>query len=282
MEYFNYTSLDNFKNLELGYFLLKVTPEMADEFLSVSIGNRDINKGNIRALEQLMREGKYFYDVPSSGIAFDKDGKLTNGHHTLTAIKNVGIEQVVILCVGAGHHEYTDTGKSRSMKDSMVMSGNADLKDVSPIATNILRINMGNGITNRGYNSSTDSFTRDEVIKFAKANQDILLSLYEKDKVFRREYCSFSYNRLETGVRCAIIYDLIYNQNYNENDVNTFMYGITSMDTQESKIIDNLRKRLNKDATCAKKADRMSFESVESLIRGRFSAYIKQLKVGES
>jgi hypothetical protein len=75
-----------------------------------------------------------FYGNNGESIKFDVDGFLKDGHHRLTAIKESGTTQTMLVITGCGHTETIDKGKSRSMKDTMVMSSNEETRNNSYLA----------------------------------------------------------------------------------------------------------------------------------------------------
>lgn len=61
MKPFNYRSLADFKTNNFEDYILDVNPALAQKILSLSIGNRKLNKNNVTALANDMTAGKYDY-----------------------------------------------------------------------------------------------------------------------------------------------------------------------------------------------------------------------------
>jgi hypothetical protein len=94
-----------------------VTPQMARMYLSTSPGNRKISIQKVRAWKEKMDQGKFARI--SQGIAFDKENRLINGHHRLTAIIQHGgsIPLYVTYNEDRENYKYYDCGMSRSTSD---------------------------------------------------------------------------------------------------------------------------------------------------------------------
>ncbi len=66
-----------------------VTPEMATEWLAKNVKNRNIVKGHLSALEQVLLRGEWVLNGDT--IRFGKDGFLKDGQHRLAACVNTGV-----------------------------------------------------------------------------------------------------------------------------------------------------------------------------------------------
>ncbi len=69
--------------------VMHVTPELAEQWLAQSGGNRKLDEGRVLAYETAMRNGDW--KLTAQGIIFDVNGNLTNGHHRLEACKRSGV-----------------------------------------------------------------------------------------------------------------------------------------------------------------------------------------------
>ena len=100
----------------------RITPEIAKEYLSHNIINRNISDGKVRAYAKDMENGKW--QLNGESITFNESGELTNGQHRLTAcIKcNHYFDAVVVRGISDSVSLY-DRGRSRSVADAMVMEG---------------------------------------------------------------------------------------------------------------------------------------------------------------
>lgn len=263
-------TIDAVKGMEYDAFLYTVTPEKAKELMGATIGNRKLNKDNLHCLEKAMNSGNYFYDVAGSGIAFNPDGKLTNGHHTLSSIMETGKTQTLTMLVGANHLEHTDTGKSRSIKDSLVMSDNEKLAPIAAIVKNILRFKNGGVIRNQG---GKGEFSMEEIINFAKENYDDIFTVYDYDFKLRCKGSFLKYPKTEPAVLCAIVYKLIYLDGNDADIVRDFIYGAVCLNNPtDNKIILGLRRHMNSDREACK-SKRKDFTYFQERVFKDFEKY---------
>jgi hypothetical protein len=100
-----------------------VSPQIADQWLSRNPHNRPVSQGRVREYAALMAKGEWL--LSPDAIAFDWNGNLMNGQHRLWAL--IESEQTLTFLVVRGLHpeafKITDTGKSRSANDVLVIEG---------------------------------------------------------------------------------------------------------------------------------------------------------------
>lgn len=99
--------------------VMEITPALAKEMLSTSLGNRRMRGWYIELLAASMKRGEW--RVTSQGIGFDMHGHLRDAHHRLTACVNSGIsfDSVVVLGMRTDAYEVTDTGINRTYADRL-------------------------------------------------------------------------------------------------------------------------------------------------------------------
>jgi hypothetical protein len=220
MERIEFKSVNNFINADFNVFEIFVTPKIAQQLLSASIGNRRLDKGTLQSLERDMINGTYNYRVFGSGIAFNRLGLLVNGHHTLNAIINTDKSTFLQITLGSEDIEKGDTGKRRSLQDSAIMGGfGSEISKLSKLGANCLRITHNIPITNVGIKHEID---RKEILDFTRNNYDILNEIYNKiisfkkinkDKIIKR------YPKIEPSVIGCIIWDMIVNYKFYSESV---------------------------------------------------------------
>ena len=126
-----------------------VTPEMAAEWLSTNPRNRSIKEFKVKQLEEAIRSGNW--ELTHQSIGIDENGKLVDGHHRLTAIKNTGIGVDMLVIFNAVESTKIDIGVSRNDRDSLYMSGIIDKNSVEyrcttyPLVTFIALRSFGQG-----------------------------------------------------------------------------------------------------------------------------------------
>ena len=94
-----------------------ITPEIAKEMLSTSIGNRAIKRSRIKKYSGELQRGAW--RVTNSGIGFCWNGHLRDGHHRLTSIFETGIAALIPVTMGLdpSFNEVIDTGVGRTAGD---------------------------------------------------------------------------------------------------------------------------------------------------------------------
>ena len=121
--------------------VIKITPEMAAGWLGKNGANRPIRKYRVRAYAEEMLRGRW--RVNSQGISIDRDGRLVDGQHRLSAIVLAGVtvEMAVIFDApgGAGVAETYDGGLLRTNPDALHFHGVDNSKAVSSIVAAMRR-----------------------------------------------------------------------------------------------------------------------------------------------
>lgn len=276
--YFNFKK-ENLINAEYKSFVVTITKDTAKEMLLTSIGNRKINKENVNALKRDIDNNDYHYQTPGSGIAFNKDARLVNGHHTLTAFVHSNKDTLTLnITVGAEYLDKCDTGKSRTLGESAVMCGHGELEKIVKLAANILRIRKNLVLTNSGVKKTIPN---QEIFSFAEDNKEELFEIYDKIQNFKDtnkgNYIP-SYPKFEISVIGAVAWNLIHEKNYNKEEVYYFMTSMMLFGggNNPHKIISKLYKKLDKDSR-ARKPENMSFDAFKDLVISSYEKYSKEI-----
>ena len=100
-----------------------VTPEMAEEWLTVNNGNRNISNPRVDLFVKLIREGKFC--LTHQGVAFYEDGYLADGQTRLTAITRSGVAVWMFVTRGLPRSAIhaIDGGRPRSVRDVLHFLG---------------------------------------------------------------------------------------------------------------------------------------------------------------
>lgn len=115
---------------------VKVTPELAIQWLSKPAKNRSLSENHVSRLARSLRQGDW---VPTNdAISFNDDGELTNGQHRLTAISQTGIPAQCLVVKGIGM-EALDAGRKRSVADGLGIEGIDSPLILSPAITMLWR-----------------------------------------------------------------------------------------------------------------------------------------------
>lgn len=101
--------------------IVRVDPSVAAAWLESSRGNRRISHEHVKRLAEAMTSDCYI--TTHQGVAFDCDGTLVDGHHTLWAVLLSGctIELMVTRNLRREAIRVIDTGKNRSLQDRLTL-----------------------------------------------------------------------------------------------------------------------------------------------------------------
>ncbi|EIP99475.1 hypothetical protein OpiT1DRAFT_03993 [Opitutaceae bacterium TAV1] len=117
-----------------------VTPETASEWLKRNEGNRRLSPVHVKRLAQEMRAGRWA--LGNDAITFDANGRLVNGQHRLTAVRESGMaaQFAVLRGVSPSARDVMDMGHKRSLGDMLTL--NHGVKDGLAVAaiSNILAL----------------------------------------------------------------------------------------------------------------------------------------------
>jgi hypothetical protein len=112
-----------------------ITPDIAAAYLARNPRNRLIEKRIVRRYASAMRAGHW--ESTGQSIQFDTTGDLVDGQHRLTAIVETGLSFTMLVVRGLSPsvRDVIDTGKARTLADSLRLRGTAD----SPTVGGMLR-----------------------------------------------------------------------------------------------------------------------------------------------
>ena len=249
-EYLNKRPNQKVKSDEYDCNVADINPKIAQSMLMLSAGNRKTDKENIHKIARDMVLGLYSWDTKGSGIAFNPDGYLNDGHHTLEACIKSGktIRMQVILGHKKDACRNCDTGKSRKLADAAYLSGEItkEQQDYVIVVKNVLDIINGKNPTNSS--AKKDEFRVDQIASYIRTNEGKLDNVEKKYKSMKKNLQTC--NKLEGKVLKPIYYELVYLRGYDENIVADFLFGILGKDTPniENEIrketVNNIRKKI--------------------------------------
>lgn len=158
--------------------VVKITPAMAANLLSSNEGNRKISKRAVAFLSRQMKDGDW--KLTHQPIAIDKEGKLLDGQHRLTALIDSGTTQEFPVAYDVPRENFAviDTGKSRLSGDVLSIKGYKNANQLAATARFILNFSDGdisNAIAqNRGGKTSKHKVvTNETILKFVENNRDL-------------------------------------------------------------------------------------------------------------
>lgn len=100
---------------------VEVTPEMAEEWLTRNLINRNIRKSTVAQLAKTMQSNEW--RLTAETLKFDRQGVLLDGQHRLLAIIESGMTVPFHVCEGLASDvkRHLDTGSKRSFRDVLKM-----------------------------------------------------------------------------------------------------------------------------------------------------------------
>ena len=121
-----------------------ITPSEAAELLENKAANRPISRASVGKYERLIKAG-HFIDCPNDAVVVNKDGRLINGQHRLTACVRTQTPIRVVLTVDDdAAMAVMDTGQRRSLGQVIGLTGIADGDVVASIARAFVTLHRGN------------------------------------------------------------------------------------------------------------------------------------------
>ena len=118
--------------------LVKVTPELAREWLVLNTRNRNMRQAVVRAYAADMLTGNWEWNGES--IKFATDGSLLDGQHRLAAIAESGVTLSILVVRGldASSQDTVDGGAKRKFSDVLKLRGERNPLLLAAIARRIV------------------------------------------------------------------------------------------------------------------------------------------------
>jgi hypothetical protein len=128
--------------------IVRVTPELAKEWLDANTRNRPLNKRHVGHMADVITAG----DMVLNGetIIFDSNGVLLNGQHRLWGCIESGrhFDSLVIRNVSPDVFDTLDGGRKRKVGEMLAMNGEQNSSNVaSAIAALVAFVDLGGNIT---------------------------------------------------------------------------------------------------------------------------------------
>ncbi|WP_328581745.1 hypothetical protein [Streptomyces sp. NBC_00370] len=160
-------------NDELVSRIAKVTPELAESFLTKAAVNRRLNMSQVKVLAETILRGEW--KLTHQGIAFDSDGALLDGQHRLHAIMEAKTTVEMIIFEGLSKEVFPvlDIGKRRSGADTLFSTGEKNLPQLSSTVRHVILFKTMSNAPWRGPQ--------------ARVSNDQILAAYNEDPEGYRE-----------------------------------------------------------------------------------------------
>lgn len=123
-----------------------VTPEMARLWIDTCMRNRKITKAHVDRLAADMRDGRWVLN--GEPVQFDREGRLINGQHRLSAIvlSGVTVQMLVVTGVEPRAQDTIDIGAARSIGNILQLHGYPSAIELGALASADYRYSNAPGI----------------------------------------------------------------------------------------------------------------------------------------
>lgn len=151
-----------------------ITPELAEHFLKLNTQNRPKSSQRVKALADLMRQGKWIFN--GDAIRISKAGRLIDGQHRLSAIVESGCAQQYVLVTNLDDEAFKtiDVGSNRTAGDMLSIEGIRDYNNVAAAARLAISYERtGNPV----YSAVTKQATKADIVEYTRTEQGLKLIL---------------------------------------------------------------------------------------------------------
>lgn len=123
--------------------VVKITPELAEQWLSKNTQNRPVRERYVAELGEAMKRGEWVTN--GDAIRFDDAGVLIDGQHRLWAVftSEVTIESVVIRGLANESKLTIDHGARRKLSDHLRMAGHPNSVTLAAIINMVWKLENG-------------------------------------------------------------------------------------------------------------------------------------------
>lgn len=124
----------NYGSVTMNCRIVDITPQLAGEWLERNLHNRRFVKQNYNTCLAQIQSGQW--KLNGEPIIFAKDGRLLDGQHRLTAIRDSGItiRSYVIFDIDDSVFATIDTGRVRKGSDVLSMAGHMNCTKAAAVA----------------------------------------------------------------------------------------------------------------------------------------------------
>lgn len=220
-----------------------ITPEIADEFLSINTNNRKVNKETVDDYVAQMKKG--LWRLNGEPIIISSANVILDGQHRLLAVKKSGvtIQSLVVWGVDGGESFATiDTGRTRTASDILSICKIPNANRLAAGITRYFTFNTGREavvFSAGGKALRNNKKSKAEVLSFYEQHEDLC-----KNVNAATARCYDKYALLPYPTVFAIQMYLIINKGYDEDRVFGFFYQLFLSENVENNTINILREKL--------------------------------------
>lgn len=246
-----------------------ITPAKAQKWLATMEQNRRVKRGNIIALTRAIENDEWVANGET--IKFDEDGHLIDGQHRLLAVVEADkpIQSLVVRDLPAISQETVDTGKARTLADTLKLRGETNVLNLAATINMIHRWQRRN-IFNRPENNPT----RGQAIQFLHDHPELRDMLKDASHVSQK---------LGQGIPVSVIATCMYAfSKIDEPDTKEFWYAVAEGVYEDGSPIDpsspifTLKQYIIRNRTGHK---RQPSEQIHAVIVKAWNAYRKGVPV---
>lgn len=143
--------LDKLRSTTFWCTVEQIDPDTAARLLEGNHLNREIGPGLVKKMAADMNAGRWLTNGDS--IKFDRNGKLVDGQHRLTAVVESGTTLETFVCGGLAPEIFAtlDVGKKRTLKDAMKIDGVPNYSAAAAAIPWIIRLSSADPVKNRSH-----------------------------------------------------------------------------------------------------------------------------------
>lgn len=233
-------------NTQINAKLVKVTPEIAMQLLSINVSNRPMNQKTVDYYSKQMKDG--LWTLSGQTISVSDKNTLLDGQHRCAAVIKSGCTINFLISYGVPYESFLnyDMLRTRGLSDVFAIENINNYVGISSILTkyNALKLNQ---LGTMGFNTYNDGGGIDKRIKFSTHQ---MLNLYNDNKILLQEIYTLSaqcykkikfYSKSQLG---AIMFYLIKDKLHNEEIVYSFFRQLIFNENVQNSSIYNLREKL--------------------------------------
>lgn len=155
-------------NRKPSFRVVRVTPELAEEWLGKNTHNRNIRQSTVDAYARDMAAGRWL--LTGDAIEFGPDGVLYNGQHRCLAIvkSRQTVEMLVAEGIAADAQRVRDAGPRRSPSDMLKLEGHANYSTLAAAVR--FAMTYPTGVEPRNQSKTP---THSEIGEFLTKNEDL-------------------------------------------------------------------------------------------------------------
>src|SRR5215471_320382 len=167
----------------LGIAIETITPEMAQTWLDRGGAKRRLAERRVARLVMAIEIGEW--QLTGDSIKLDRDGKVRDGQHRLTAIvrAKTPVQALVVRGVTEAAFDVIDTGKARNAADILAIHGHTSTTSKATCARGLIIIERTGRYINVGANQTTVMPSNATILAYVEAHPEIIEAVSIGDRL---------------------------------------------------------------------------------------------------